>query len=283
MNISTFASRCVTSQINRIEEGFRFHGHIINECKPDLVYANDIGHWNQALALYSQFPNSKCILTVLDLPTHLPEDCAGQVEKVKEVKENWPEVKICTISKKVQSDVLELCGVESTVIYQPIKDITNLGIGWKDRKIDYLVVGRNHDKGKGHLDVTIPAIVKMHGDISKLYTVGEGFLGAHNLGQVSDDQLNTIYNNTKYVFCPSSFEGLGLQLIESFAAGAIPISYRWHPTAAEFINKRLIFNSVDDIIEFIGRNQMEYFDLENNIDKFRKEQIAENILNVAKI
>ena len=61
MNILSYGSRSLMAQIDRIEDGFRSLGHIVNkmDTSPDLIYANDIGHWDQALDAHSQFPNSK--------------------------------------------------------------------------------------------------------------------------------------------------------------------------------------------------------------------------------
>ena len=248
---------------------------------PDIIYANDIGYWDKAIAAHSQFANSKLILTILDLPLHLPEDCARQIEQVKNAKKQFPNAIFCTISEYCRKTINELCGVDCEVIYQPIKDITDLGIPWRERQIEYLIVGRNTDKMKGHYDVTIPCIQQMHGDIEKLHCVGEGFVGAQNYGNVTNEQLNIIYNNSKYIFCPSKFEGLGLQMPESIAAGAIPISYHHHPTAAEFLPKELIFDSVGNIIDFIKTNKTPELSV-LSINQFRKEQIAQNIINAAK-
>jgi glycosyltransferase involved in cell wall biosynthesis len=282
MRIRSLGFRGISGQIDRIEEGFRSLGHIVNDGDPELIYANDIGHWDEALDIYSQFPNSKCILIILDLPFHLPQACREQIEVAKSVIRDYPEVKICTISNKVASDLRKHCDYSPSVIYQPIKDITNQGIKWSERLIEYLIVGRNTDEQKGHGDVTIPCIKQIHGDISSLYTVGEGLVGAQNYRNVTDEQLNTIYNNSKYVFCPSKFEGFCLPLVEAMAAGCIPISYHWHPTAKEFIPKELIFKSVDDIIEFIQSNKdkPQLFFEQNFIDNFRKEKIAQNIIKI---
>jgi hypothetical protein len=253
------------------------------DMSPDLIYANDIGHWDAALDAHSKFPNSKCILTILDLPFHLPKDCRDQIDMVRQVIRDYPEVRICTISQKVADDIREHCYYVPFIIHQPIKDIIDLGIPWDQRPIEYLIVGRNTDPQKGHYDVTIPCIQQMHGDISSLYTVGEGFQGAQNYGDVTDEQLNTIYNNSKYVFICGFFDGLGLQLIESQAAGCIPISFHHHPTAKEFIPKELIFESIGDIIKFIDTSNKYPIDMFGlDIDNFRKEKIAQNIINVAK-
>jgi glycosyltransferase involved in cell wall biosynthesis len=282
MKILSYGSRCITSQIDRIEDGFRSLGHLVNKMdmgSPDLIYANDIGSWDEAINAYMENQNAKMLLTILDLPFHLPA-CSEQIERVKQVSEAG--VPICTISQKVANDLEEHCGVDARVIYQPIKDIIYEGIPWEDREIDYLILGRNHDHMKGHYQVTIPVINELDGNFSKLHTIGDGIQGAQNYGNVTDEQLNVIYNNTKYVFCPSKFEGLGLPMIEAMAAKAIPILYHWHPTAEEFFAPDQIFECNDDIVKFILRDKS-FDEIGYNsefTEKFRKEEVAKNIINV---
>ena len=54
------------------------------------------------------------------------------------------------------------------------------------------------------------------------------------LNIVSDDELNRLYNSSKYVLLPSKNEGIGLSMIEGMICGAIPITCSDNLTAKEF-------------------------------------------------
>ena len=276
MNVHCYGYRGLTGQIDRIEEGFNDLGiTTLYSLLPDLVYANDIGSWDQAVK--TNWP-CKVILNFLDLPIHLPIDSQKQVKKVKRFAEEG--YTITCISKFVQGQLKEYCGVDAPIIYQPAKKIRNLGL---ERDIQYLIVGRNRDPQKGH-DITLSVVDGVEGSFEKLNVVGESIGCGFYHGNVSDEKLEEIYNRTKYVFIPSIHDGMGMQLVESVMAGATPISYRWHPTAKEFIEKELVFDSVNDIIDFIkrgGRHNESFY--KNYHIKFSGKSIARNILNVAKI
>ena len=279
MNIKCFGYRGITSQVNRIEEGFEQLGfNTDHEQLPDLIYANDISSWDEALKASQNWP-CEVILNFLDLPVHLPVDAERQVQKVRRMASEG--YKITCISEFVQGQLNKFCDIYSPIIYQPAKNITNLNL---DRDIEFLIVGRNNDLGKGHKDITFPVIEAIDGNLKRLHVIGENVGFGEYHGFVSDQKLNELYNRAKYVFIPSIHDGLGMQLIESVIAGATPISYRWHPTAKEFIEKELVFDSINDIISFIKDGNVHNSKLYKDYSvKFSGKTIAKNILNVAEI
>jgi glycosyltransferase involved in cell wall biosynthesis len=61
-------------------------------------------------------------------------------------------------------------------------------------------------------------------------------------GILSDEDLNLAYNTFKFLLLPSSFEGLGLPMIEAMIAGSIPITCRDNLTAVELCPQEFICN-----------------------------------------
>jgi glycosyltransferase involved in cell wall biosynthesis len=59
-------------------------------------------------------------------------------------------------------------------------------------------------------------------------------------GILSDEDLNLAYNTFKFLLLPSSFEGLGLPMIEAMIAGSIPITCRDNLTAVELCPQEFI-------------------------------------------
>lgn len=273
MNIHCYGYRGITGQINRIEQGFRDLGHTTSfEEVPDLIYANDIGSWNRAID--TNVWGSEIILNILDLPTHLEHDLANQIKTVNFYKDKY---KITTISDFVRNQLEHYCGLSAPIIYQPAKNICNLNL---KRDFKYTIIGRNNDPRKGHSQITLPVIREIESSYDNLHVVGENIGVGNYHGVVTDEKLNEIYNRSQYIFVCGDFDGFGLQLVESILGGATPISYFWHPTAKEFIEKELIFDSKQSIIDFIKRNgkhNQKYYEGYKN--KFSGLGVAKRILN----
>ena len=109
------------------------------------------------------------------------------------------------------------------------------------------------------------------------------------LGIIRDDELNRLYNSSKYVLLPSSAEGLGLTMIEGMVCGSIPITCSDNLTAKEFSPADFICEpnsqSMVNKIEQLDRNYEEYrkkiLDLGQKYKiQFDKKSIAKNILNI---
>lgn len=280
-NIHTFGARGITTQIERIEEGFSFYGHSIDFDKsPDFIYANDIGSWDEALISGNSFNNCKIILNLLDLPKHLNKECSRQVEKIKKLKELEDKNIIFTcISYTVKSDMEKMCGVSPHVIYNPIKDFEKEDL---TKLIPFLVVGRNCDPHK-RVQLLVD-ILRELGKISQLYVVGEDIGFGNYLGRVPDEKLSKIYSLTKFVWAGGKNEGLGLPAFEGASCGAIPIVLDDCSIAEEFWYDCLFSSNREELKKQI---QDDYFvaDIERKVKEkdfsfLKKEQVAKNIIEI---
>ena len=109
------------------------------------------------------------------------------------------------------------------------------------------------------------------------------------MGVISDADLNTLYNSSKYILFPSKAEGLGLPMIEGMICGSIPITCSDNLTAKEFSPTNFICEpSTQSLVNKIKELDKKYEtnrDIAINLGKKYKEQfdkksIAKNILNI---
>ena len=111
------------------------------------------------------------------------------------------------------------------------------------------------------------------------------------LGIIKDQELNKLYNSSKYVLFPSSAEGLGLPMIEGMICGAIPITCSDNLTAKEFSpvdficepNPQSIVNKIEELeknYEIKRKIALEYW--EKYKIQFNKKTIVSNILEIYK-
>lgn len=204
-------------QVPRIEQGIKGLGHEVTLDEDyDFIYANnfpydsiDSQHNDSALWHDNKhLPQAGFkIFNVLDVPPHIKD---FPVDKLKD-QLSHANVVTC-ISEPVQQQLKDI-GIDSHVIWNPIKDVFyDSGV---KREINCLYVGRWNDPNKRF---------NLLDNIQK-YVVGptgDGVNGNY-LGLVTDVSLNQLYNSTKIVALPSKFEGLGLPALEAMAAGAIPL------------------------------------------------------------
>ena len=108
---------------------------------------------------------------------------------------------------------------------------------------------------------------------------------------MKDDELNRLYNSSKFVLLPSRFEGLGLPMIEGMICGSIPITCSDNLTAKEFSPSDFICEpNADSIVKYIEKTNKEYAvkkELALKLGKkfrqqFDKVNVAKNILNIKK-
>ena len=109
------------------------------------------------------------------------------------------------------------------------------------------------------------------------------------MGVVSDQELNKLYNSSKYVYLPSKAEGIGLTMIEAMICGAVPITCSDNLTAKEFSPKNFICEPKPQCItDKINEINKEY-KINRNLSleygkrykvQFDKKNIAENIINI---
>ena len=274
-----------------IKEGFKKLGHEISNVNPDIVFSNDPTGYQDAIFLKDRYPNSYLILNVLDIPWHFPN-----IEKQFQVliKRFFNKTNsITTISYKVKKDLKNFfekrIGDEIKVIYNPTKEV------YFDEKIQkdnlFLYVGRANDPIK-RFNLVRDTLQKIKDGTKNLKVCGTENPGFGNyLGYVSDEELNKIYNSTKYVFLTSKAEGIGLPMIEAMICGSIPITCSDNETAKEFMPTDFICDpNVQSIVTHIEKLNKVY-EIKRKLaiklgkkykEQFNKSNVAMNILNVKK-
>lgn len=163
----------------------------------------------------------KTIFNVLDCPTH--------VKEWEELRTKWSEQlklahKVTTISKATQFRLKEFCGIDSEVIYYPMKPVRyDPSLSKKILGIKVLLIGRVNDSEK-RAGAAIASLIRAGFNESEIGIVGpENPRYGQYFGVVTDEALNVLYNNTDYVMMLSRNEGLGLPALEAACCGAIPI------------------------------------------------------------
>jgi len=230
IKVSIFGSDGYVCQIPRIKEGMRALGHILTDESPDLIYSNDPPGYEKALLLKKKYPKAYLILNFLDIPWHRPN-----IQKQTELLAKNFFLKadaITAISFKVKKDMSKFYDKNIHVIYNPIKDIYFDNNVKKDNI--FLYVGRASDPVKRFnlVKESLSQIKNGEKNIKICGTENPNF--GNYLGVIKDDELNKLYNSSKFVLLPSSAEGIGLSMIEGMICGAIPITCSDNLTAKEF-------------------------------------------------
>lgn len=232
MKIFSTGATFFGGQIDRINQGFISLGHEITPYidDADLVYSNNF--WNDQIIKdkIAGHIRGKIIFNCLDIAPHLldfPLDRFKGQAKYADA--------ITTISTFVQNDLKARAGVESTVIYNPIKPITRLAEK-PQRRYRAMFVGRVNDPAKNTI-VAAQALYLLGFSPNEVITVGDQppFFGGDYWGIAMDEQLNQLYNEVDFVMFTSKSEGLGLPMTEAMAAGAIPVVLRELGTHEEFL------------------------------------------------
>ncbi len=285
MIISTFGARFYGSTIQRIESGFIELGHILPSSTidnalpefPDLVYCNDIEHADEAIKEWEKLDKKpKLILSVLDLPTFLPE---------------WPVIapkwrskllladKVTCISKTVSKDILEQFNLIADTVYNPIKPVYY--IPDMPRNILCIFVGRCNAINKRKNEILWPlykSLVPYYGD-DCMHFVGNEFSGfGVNWGVVSDEKLNELYNRSVFGMICSKNEGLNLPLIEAIFTNCKPIIARDMSTADEFGIPELFCDPTPEAFFYklkeVAENMPKYDKLCEDYTNKNKEQLT---------
>ena len=236
IKISIFGADGYTCQMPRIKEAMQSLGHILSEDSPEMIYSNDPTGYEKAMHLKKKFPSSFLIFNFLDVPWHMPN-----VDKqTKLLVEHFlaKSDAVTAISYKVKKDLAKFLDKKIEVIYNPIKDV------FYDESIKknntFLYVGRANDPVK-RTNLLKQAFSKTANgtiDIKICGSEDPGF-GTY-LNVVSDQELNKLYNSSKYLLLPSKAEGLGLTMIEAMICGSLPIACSDNETAKEFLPKDFI-------------------------------------------
>ena len=285
MRISVSGADGVACQIPRIKEGMKSLGHILSEDSPDLIYANDPTGYEKALLLKKKFPHSHLMFNFLDVPWHLPNIQDQTKALVKHFLDKADSV--TTISFKVKNDLSKFLSKKIEVIYNPIKDI------FYDDAIEknntFLYVGRANDPIK-RINLVKESLLKIKNGMQEIKICGsENPKFGEYLGTVSDQELNKLYNSSKFLFLTSKAEGLGLTMIEAMICGSIPITCLDNKTTQEFLPDDFICEpnsqSIINKIEELNDKYKEKRDLALSYGKkykvqFDKITIAKNIINI---
>ena len=285
IKISIFGADGYTCQMPRIKEAMQNLGHTLSEDSPEMIYSNDPTGYEKAMRLKKKFPSSFLIFNFLDVPWHMPN-----VDKqTKLLVEHFlaKSDAVTAISYKVKKDLAKFLDKKIEVIYNPIKDV------FYDESIKknntFLYVGRANDPVK-RTNLLKQAFSKTVNGIIDIKICGSedpGF-GTY-LNVVSDQELNKLYNSSKYLLLPSKAEGLGLTMIEAMICGSLPIACSDNETAKEFLPKDFICEpNAQSILDKIEELNKEY-DAKRKLAleygkkykiQFDKMSIAKKILSV---
>jgi len=285
IKISIFGADGYTCQMPRIKEAMQRLGHILSEDSPEMIYSNDPTGYEKAMCLKKKFPSSFLIFNFLDVPWHMPN-----VDKqTKLLVEHFlaKSDAVTAISYKVKKDLAKFLDKKIEVIYNPIKDV------FYDESIKknntFLYVGRANDPVK-RTNLLKQAFSKTVNGIIDIKICGSedpGF-GTY-LNVVSDQELNKLYNSSKYLLLPSKAEGLGLTMIEAMICGSLPIACSDNETAKEFLPKDFICEpNSQSILDKIEELNKEY-DVKRKLAleygkkykiQFDKMSIAKKILDI---
>ena len=285
IKISIFGADGYTCQMPRIKEAMQKLGHILSEDSPEMIYSNDPTGYEKAMCLKKKFPSSFLIFNFLDVPWHMPN-----VDKqTKLLVEHFlaKSDAVTAISYKVKKDLAKFLDKKIEVIYNPIKDV------FYDESIKknntFLYVGRANDPVK-RTNLLKQAFSKTVNGIIDIKICGSedpGF-GTY-LNVVSDQELNKLYNSSKYLLLPSKAEGLGLTMIEAMICGSLPIACSDNETAKEFLPKDFICEpNSQSILDKIEELNKEY-DVKRKLAlkygkkykiQFDKMSIAKKILSI---
>lgn len=291
-NYLSFGARFYLGQVDRIDQGFKELGGTQIGNDYDFIYANDMGYHETAINYKQIYPNAKLILNIQDLAPHISN---FPIDKLKIYLSKADA--ITTISETVRIDLKNKTGYDSSVIYQPIKNVFKID----DYKYKYkaMFIGRVNDPNK-RCGLGLVALQILGFDIKEVVTIGSEspYYGGVYAGMVDDNILNLLYNSVDFVMFPSLHEGMGLPAIEAMAAGAIPIICKDLSTRNEFFNGISEYDEVKpdsvSISKFIAQfmqdndKKQEFKDklynhyLINWKDKVSPAGVANNILDVYK-
>ena len=285
IKVSILGSDGYTCQIPRIKEGMEILGHVLSQDSPDLIYSNDPRGYNEALLLKKKYPNAYLIFNFLDIPWHHPN-----IEKQTELLVKNFLLKadaVSVISIKVKRDLSKFFSKKIHVIYNPIKDVH---FNEKVKKNNmFLYVGRANDPVK-RIKLVRDSLLKIENGLKEIKICGSENPGFGNyMGVVSDEDLNKIYNESKYVLLPSKAEGIGLPMIEGMICGTIPITCSDNLTAKEFSppdficepNAQSVVNKINELDKVYEEKRKIALKFGKKYRvQFDKKNIAINIINI---
>lgn len=234
MKIYTNGARFHGGQLDRIDRGLTELGHQITPFiqDADLVYSQD-SH-SQVLrdkAAGALRPGAKVILCCLDVPEHL----FGQGYNVNALAAELRQADaVVTISQFGQWQVQTYCGLDSTVIWNPIKQV-RCQRGMDEKALwRFMHCGRRADFNK-RVALGVQALQLLGYGPQDLLLVGNEPGWGDWRGVLDDRGLEIAYNSVDFVLATSLCEGLCLPVIETMAVGAVPVVCRDLSTREELL------------------------------------------------
>ena len=305
MNIYCAGAEHYINQIDRIREGFIDLGcNITNVEDADIIYCKDPSSYDSNFRKKNS--KAKIIYNVLDLPPHCIDGNKYDISRYAyidnpygrnydplDLKEKLKGCDLITcICEEVQWQISNWCGLQSRVIYNPIKEVSYLDIDDTDKiknqngdNYKYLYVGRANDPNK-RFNIVSETLVKLGDPVESLAVVGsENPRFGNYYGVVSDEILNILYNSVEYLFFPSAFKSVGLPALESVVARTKTIVCDDDPTSGEFWSGISVPPCSNKIATFINdpiwnkncKDFVDKFSYEYK-HRFSKISIARNIL-----
>jgi len=299
LKVKLYGAKGYTCQVPRLKQGFMGLGcEVIEGDDFDFVYCNnfefdkkDSEHKDSAMS-----NDGFKIFNVLDIPPHIPDF------PIDKLKEQLSQANIVTcISEPVKKQLANI-GVDSHVIWNPIKDV--FFDETLQKKFSCLYVGRGSDPNKRAFllrnfvsevvavgpdaDFSLFCQAGQTGHMQFTTTGGDSSRGQY-LGKVNDLCLNQLYNSSRVVALPSKFEGLGLPMLEAMVCGAIPLVCSDNPNSKlcpEFCICEPTIESVTKKYQELLNNFPEYQKIiiehySSQIQKkFSKFSVAQNIINL---
>ena len=260
-------------------------GHVISKESPDIIYSNDPKGYDEALKLKQKYSSAYLIFNFLDVPWHIP-NIQKQTEALAKYYFQKADM-LTTISFKVQKDLTKFYDKKIHVIYNPIKDV------FLDEKIkknnSFAYIGRAGDPVK-RFNLVKDSIKEIKGGENNIKICGtENPKFGNYLGVIKDQELNKLYNSSKYVLLPSKAEGLGLPMIEGMICGSVPITCSDNLTAKEFSppdficepNTKSIIKKIEELDEDYENKRKLALEFGKKYKiQFDKKTIAKNIINI---
>lgn len=228
MLIMTFGWRhSKLDQISRIEKGFIELGHEITNRNPDFLYSNN-PTYEDILEFSRKNPNSKIILNILDVATHIPNYPFDLLYN-QLLRANT----ITSISYDTKNKLLAKLGLNSEVVYNPLKITYRKPEIKKD--IFAIFCGRLTDSNK-RFHLVVETLQKLGKQPEDLIVCGpeQPYWGTYK-GIVTDEELNDLYNRAKYYICTTKDNaGIQLPILEAQFAACIPLQCNDNTCAYEF-------------------------------------------------
>jgi len=293
MRIALFGADGPTCQLDRIKQGFeQIQPYFEIDMNPDNDEPYDLAYCNnppfdKLLKCHADIK----IGNILDIPEHLIESGAFGANDLSNLKKGLVRCDAITaISHTTKNQVKKWLNLNvDKVIYNPIKPVEYQE---RERIIPFLYVGRANDPNKRFniIRKIFEIGCKKDPDLfnpSNLAVVGSENpnFGTH-VGVISDENLNKMYSQSKFLLFPSKVEGIGLPMIEASLCRCFPIVCNDNKCVKEFLGGIYSFNPndieqmVDKIILMKDKGVDELNRFDNKFSIFQPKNVAQSILDV---